>query len=49
MSNLTRESEKKAKESNAAQFILRVLWIAVRLAAVLVFIDRGGTFFYQGF
>jgi hypothetical protein len=31
------------------RYVLRVLWIAVRLAAVVVLIDKGSTFFYQGF
>jgi hypothetical protein len=31
------------------RYVLRVLWIAVRLAAVIVLINKGSTFFYQGF
>jgi hypothetical protein len=49
MSNLTNESQLPVKNSGAMTYILRVVWVAVRLCAVLVFIDRGGTFFYQGF
>jgi hypothetical protein len=29
--------------------VLRLLWIAVRLAAVFVMIRQGATFVYQGF
>jgi hypothetical protein len=31
------------------RYVLRVLWIAIRLAVVIVLIDKGSTFFYQGF
>jgi hypothetical protein len=49
MSNLALDSKMQAKDSGAMRFFLRALWIALRLAAVIVVIDRGGTFFYQGF
>jgi hypothetical protein len=48
MSDLTNETP-PAKETSAMSYVLRVLWIAVRLCAVIILIDRGGTFFYQGF
>ena len=48
MSDLTNQAQPPAKDS-AMTFFLRVLWIAVRLCAVIILIDRGGTFFYQGF
>jgi hypothetical protein len=32
-----------------ALLILRLMWIAVRLALVFVMIRQGSTFFYQGF
>jgi hypothetical protein len=49
MGELTNESQSPATDSGALTYVLRVLWIAVRLCAVIVLIDRGGTFFYQGF
>jgi hypothetical protein len=49
MSEPTNESLLPAKKGCAMCYFLRALWIAVRLCAVIVLIDRGGTFFYQGF
>jgi hypothetical protein len=49
MSDLTNQSQPPAKENSNLNYALRVLWIAVRLCAVIILIDRGGTFFYQGF
>jgi hypothetical protein len=34
--------------TNTAQFMLRVLWIAVRIALVY-YVGRADVFFYQGF
>lgn len=49
MTQLTSEAQAPAKDGSAMTFFLRVVWIAVRLCAVIILIDRGGTFFYQGF
>jgi hypothetical protein len=33
----------------AMRYFWRAMWLAIRLAAVLVLIHQGSTFFYQGF
>jgi hypothetical protein len=39
----------ESKAIFVTRYGLRLLWIAVRLAAVFVFIREGATFVYQGF
>jgi hypothetical protein len=34
---------------SAGAFAVRIFWLALRLAAACVMIQKGSTFFYQGF
>jgi len=49
MSDIPAERGPRNSAGLTIRYILRIAWIAVRLAAVLLFIHRGSTFFYQGF
>jgi hypothetical protein len=49
MSNITNLTQPSRGFAHYARLAARLLWIAIRLAAVLVIIRQGSTFFYQGF
>ena len=58
MSHLTSEVELPQKvidrelpprTGRAMRYFWRAIWLAIRLAAVVVLIHQGSTFFYQGF